>query len=322
MHFHAFVAEFWLSTIDGLVIGSIYALFALGYTMVYGVLKLINFAHGEVFMVGTVAIYGVVDAIGIQNPPGGIALVGLLLLCAATGMAASGLTAVGLERVAYRPLRKRGASRLAALISAIGMSFVLQQIFSLFVLSHGHPSQPKTDSQPIAPIMGHTVIATIGKAQITTDDILVVVTGLLMMVALDRLVATTRLGRGIRAVAQDPETAILMGVNIDRIILYTFLIGGAMAGFASAMFDVHFSYTAFDIGQLNGIKAFTAAVLGGIGNLRGALLGGLFIGLLEKYGASIFASQWENTVVFALLVIVLLFRPTGILGESLARARA
>jgi branched-chain amino acid transport system permease protein len=320
--FHSFVVEFWPSTIDGLIIGSIYALFALGYTMVYGVLKLINFAHSEIFMIGTVAMYGLLNALDIHHPPGGIGLVGLLLLCAGTAMAASGLAAVILERIAYRPLRKRGSSRLAALISAIGMSFALQEIFALWVLSHGHPSQAKRDPTTFPSIMGHSVIFNIGRAQVTSDDLLVIFASLGMMFLLDRMVSTTKLGRGIRAVAQDPETATLMGVNLDRVILYTFLIGGLMAGVAATLFDVHYGYTAYNIGQLPGIKAFTAAVLGGIGNLRGALLGGLVIGLLEFYGASIFGTEWQGPTVFLVLVVVLLFRPTGLLGESLSRARA
>jgi branched-chain amino acid transport system permease protein len=321
LHFNSFVSEFWPSTVDGLVLGFIYALFALGYTMVYGVLKLINFAHSEVFMVGTVAMYGTLNAFHINRAPGGFALAGLLVVCAVAAMAASGATALFLERVAYRPLRRRGSSRLAALISAIGMSFALQEIFALWVLSHGHPSQAKRDTVAFTSIMGHAVLFRIGRAEITSDDVLVIVAGIVMMVALDRLVGTTRLGRGIRAVAQDPETAVLMGVDLDRVIMYTFLIGGLMAGVAATLFDVHYAYTAYSIGQLPGIKAFTAAVLGGIGNLRGALLGGLSIGLLEFYGSSIFGTQWENPVVFIVLVVVLLFRPTGILGESLARAR-
>ena len=322
MNFHGFVVEFWPSTVDGLIIGFIYALFALGYTMVYGVLKLINFAHSEIFMIGTVAMYGILNAFNIHRPPGGLGLVGLLLVCALGAMAASGLGAVLLERIAYRPLRRRGSSRLAALISAIGMSFALQEIFALWVLSHGHPSQAKRDPTTFPAIMGHSVLFSIGKAQVTSDDILVVAASLGMLIALDRLVNLTKLGRGIRAVAQDPETATLMGVNLDRIILYTFLIGGLMAGVAATLFDVHYGYTAYNIGQLPGIKAFTAAVLGGIGNLRGALLGGLVIGLLEFYGASIFGTQWQGPTVFIVLVVVLLFRPTGILGESLSRARA
>jgi len=319
MNLHGFVTEFWPSTVDGLVLGSIYALFALGYTMVYGVLKLINFAHSEVFMVGTMAMLGVLNLLDIHRLPGGVELMGALLLCALAAMVASGATALMLELIAYRPLRRRGSSRLAALISAIGMSFALQQIFALFVV--GKPGHPRTDPVPFPTLMGHAVMFRLGVAQVTSDDVLVVVTALAMMVALDRLVSTTKLGRGIRAVAQDPETATLMGVNLDRVIMYTFLIGGVMAGVAATLFGVHYAYTQATVGQLPGIKAFTAAVLGGIGNLRGALLGGLTIGLLEFYGSSIFGTQWENPVVFAVLVVVLLFRPTGILGESLTRAR-
>ena len=322
MNFHSFVTQFWPSTVDGLTLGSIYALFALGYTMVYGVLKLINFAHSEVFMVGTVAMYGVLVAFDVHHPPGGLALVGLLLVCVVAAMAASGTTAIFLERVAYRPLRRRNASRLAALISAIGMSFVLQEVFALFVLSHGHPSNAKRDPTPFPSIMSGTPVFHIGRGAVTGVDILIIATGVLMMFALDRLVGTTRLGRGIRSVAQDPETATLMGVNLDRVILYTFMIGGLMAGVAATLYGIRYNQTSYDVGQLPGIKAFTAAVLGGIGNLRGALLGGLAIGLLEFYGASLFGTQWENPVVFVVLILVLLFRPTGILGESLARARA
>jgi branched-chain amino acid transport system permease protein len=312
---HSFVTQFWPSTIDGLVLGSIYALFALGYTMVYGVLKLINFAHSEVFMVGTVAMFGLLNLLNVHNPPGGILLVGLVLLCLMVSMAASGGTAILLERVAYRPLRRRGASRLAALISAIGASFALQEIFAIWVLRRRDPVELPT-------ILGHAVLFHLGVAEVTSDDVLVVITGVIMMVALERLVATTKLGRGIRAVAQDPEVATLMGVNLDRVILYTFLIGGLMAGVAATLYDVHYHQTQYSIGQLPGLKAFTAAVLGGIGNLRGALLGGLIIGLLEFYGSSIFGSQWRDPVVFIVLVLVLLVRPTGLLGESLARARA
>jgi branched-chain amino acid transport system permease protein len=315
LHLHSFVVQFWPSTVDGLVIGFIYALFALGYTMVYGVLKLINFAHSEVFMMGTLGFLGVLNVLKINRGQGGIELVGLLLLTAVIAMAVSGGVAVGLERVAYRPLRRRGASRLAALISAIGMSFALQEVAAIWILK-------RRDSRPMPSIMGHSVVFRIGSGQVTSDDLLVVITGLLMLFALDRLVTGTRLGRGIRAVAQDPETAVLMGVDLDRVIMTTFLIGGLMAGVAATLFAVHYAYTGYDVGQLPGIKAFTAAVLGGIGNLRGALLGGLVIGLLEFYGASLFGTQWENPVVFVVLVVVLLFRPTGILGESLSRARA
>ena len=315
MNFHSFVTQFWPSTIDGLVRGSIYALFALGYTMVYGVLRLINFAHSEIFMIGTLGMLGVLNVLNIQNAPGGIGLVGLLLLCAVVAMAFSGGAAMALERIAYRPLRRRGAGRLAALISAIGMSFALQEAAAIWILR-------RRDERPFPNLPGTGTLFQIGRGRVTGADVLVLVTGLVMMVALDQLVSRSKLGRGIRAVAQDPETATLMGVNLDRIVLYTFLIGGVMAGVAATLFGFKYQQTAYNIGQLPGVKAFTAAVLGGIGNLRGALLGGLVIGLLEYYGASIFGTQWENPVVFIVLVGVLLIRPTGILGESLARARA
>lgn len=312
MSFHSFVTEFWPSTVDGLVLGSIYALFALGYTMVYGVLKLINFAHSEVFMVGTMAMLGALNLLSIHSQLGGAKLVGVLLVCVIVAMLACGLTAVVLERVAYRPLRLRGSSRLAALISAIGASFVLQEIFGIWYTR---------DAVELPNLMGHATVFKIGSAAVTSDDLLVIITGVVMMIGLERLVATTKFGRGIRAVAQDPETSTLMGVNLDRIIVYTFLIGGLMAGVAATLYGVHYHQTRYDIGQLPGIKAFTAAVAGGIGNLRGALLGGLVIGLLEFYGSSLFGSQWENPVVFVVLVAVLVFRPSGLLGESLSRAR-
>jgi branched-chain amino acid transport system permease protein len=314
MSLHSFVTEFWPSTIDGLVLGSIYALIALGYTMVYGVLKLINFAHSEVFMVGTMAVLGMLNLLDVHTAPDAAGLVGLLLICALAAMLASGGTAIMLERIAYRPLRRRGASRLAALISAIGASLVLQEVFAIWVVRRRDPVELPT-------LTGSDVLFHIGVAQVTVDDVLVIVTGVVMMLVLDRLVATTKLGRGIRAVAQDPEVATLMGVNLDRVILYTFLIGGVMAGVAATLYDLHYHQTQYSVGQLPGLKAFTAAVLGGIGNLRGALLGGLIIGLLEFYGSSIFGSQWRDPVVFVVLVLVLLFRPTGLLGESLARAR-
>ncbi|HET9691587.1 MAG TPA: branched-chain amino acid ABC transporter permease [Acidimicrobiales bacterium] len=313
MHLHDFVTQFWPSTVDGLTLGAIYALFALGYTLVYGVLKLINFAHSEVFMVGTMAAMWVLHLTGATDGEVGLTLVGALLLAAAVAMAGSAATALTLERVAYRPLRRRGASRLAALISAIGASFVLQQTFEDFY-SNQYSAVPR--------VLAQHVLFHIGAGQVTNIVVLIIVAAAVMMVALERTVALTKLGRGIRAVAQDPETATLMGVNIDRTIMVTFLLGGLMAGVAAVLWDVRFAQTRFDIGFLPGIKAFTAAVLGGIGNIRGALLGGIIIGLLELYGASLFGSQWRDTTVFVVLVAVLLFRPTGLLGESLSRARA
>jgi branched-chain amino acid transport system permease protein len=319
-----FLTQFLPATVDGLSLGSIYALVALGYTMVYGVLRLINFAHSEVFMVGTVAALFALTTIGVSNPLGGVALVALLILIAVVAIIASGVTAIGLEYIAYRPLRRRGGSRLAALISAIGASLFLQQLFALLVIPVLFNLPQQGGRLPVhAPDwVQRSDVISIGDFVVRNDKLLVIAAAVLMMIALDQFVARTNLGRGIRATAQSPENAVLMGVNIDRIITATFAIGGAMAGVAAALYLMRFEETNYFVGFLLGIKAFTAAVLGGIGNLRGALVGGLLLGLIEQYGSAIFGSEWQHVVAFAVLVLVLMFRPTGILGESLQQARA
>jgi branched-chain amino acid transport system permease protein len=309
---HHFVTLFWSSTIDGITIGAIYALVALGYTLVYGVLQLINFAHSEVFMVGTFASLFTLHGLGVTGPQTGLVLIGVLLLCGLASMAASATTAFLLERVAYRPLRRRTTSRLAALISAIGASFFIQEVFAL---RYGR------DILPFPRVMNKTVLFHIGSGEVRTDKVLVVAAAIVMMILLDRFVGTSRLGRGIRATAQDPEMAVLMGVNIDRVVVMTFILGGLMAGVAALLFGTFFEVTQYNIGFLLGIKAFTAAVLGGIGNLRGALVGGFALGLVEAYGASIFGAEWKDVIAFVVLVLVLLVRPTGLLGEQLARSR-
>jgi len=320
----SFLTQFWPATVDGLSLGSIYALVALGYTMVYGVLRLINFAHSEVFMVGTVAALFTLTTIGVSHELSGVALIGMLLLVAVIAIVVSGVTAMGLEYIAYRPLRKRGGSRLAALIAAIGASLFLQQLFALIVIPRLFDLPQVGGRLPVhSPdwVRLSDVIA-IGDFVVRNDKLLVVVAAVVMMVALDQFVNRTNLGRGIRATAQSPENAVLMGVNIDRIITATFAIGGAMAGVAAALYLMRFQETNYFVGFLLGIKAFTAAVLGGIGNLRGALVGGLVLGLIEMYGSAIFGSEWKDVVAFVVLVLVLMFRPTGILGESLQQARA
>ena len=319
-----FVNQFWPSTVDGLSLGAIYALVALGYTMVYGVLRLINFAHSEVFMIGTVAALFTLTTIGVSAPLGGVGLIAMLLLLAVVGMVAAGGSAVVLEYVAYRPLRKHGASRLAALISAIGASLFLQQLFALVVIPVAFDKPQEGGRLPVqAPEwVQRSDVISIGDFVVRNDKLLIVIGAVLMMVALDQFVRRTKLGRGIRATAQDPETAVLMGVNIDRIVTATFAIGGAMAGVAAALYLMRFEETNYFVGFLLGIKAFTAAVLGGIGNLRGALVGGLTLGLIEMYGSAMFGSKWQHVVAFSVLVLVLMFRPTGILGESLQRTRA
>lgn len=317
MNFGNLINLFWPSTVSGLTLGAIYALIALGYTLVYGVLRLINFAHSEIFMLGTFgALIGVrlAGLLGIAPTNLGTSLL-LLVVALIFGMAVSGLCAVVLELVAYRPLRKRGASRLAALISAIGASLFLSELV-------GQRWAAGRELVPFPRIIPKTPLFKIFSAQIGADVIIVFVAAITMMVALDRFVNGTRLGRGIRAVAQDAESATLMGIDINKVVMVTFLLGGLMAGAAAALYDLRYENTKFNQGFILGIKAFTAAVLGGIGNLRGALLGGFALGLVENYGSQLFGNHWTDVIAFVALVLVLMFRPTGLLGESLAKARA
>ncbi len=310
------IKQFWPATVDGLTLGSIYGLIALGYTLVYGVLRLINFAHTEIFMLGTLGALYAASLLGYHAGAATPAITGLVVFLVVGTLIASALAgggAVLLERLAYRRLRHRGSSRLAALISAIGASFAMQEMFAL---RYGR------DALQVPRVLAKDRLFSLFDANIRTDKVLVFVAGIVMMLALEQFVNRTRLGRGIRAVAQDPETATLMGVDIDRVVVLTFLLGGIMAGVAGVLFEVYQETTAFNIGFLYGIKAFTAAVLGGIGNLRGALVGGLVLGVVENYGAAIFGNQWRDVVAFVLLVVVLMFRPTGLLGESLAQGRA
>jgi branched-chain amino acid transport system permease protein len=318
-----FINQFGPSTVGGLAVGAIYALIALGYTMVYGVLRLINFAHSEIFMIGTFASLFVILQIGVSGPLSGFALVGMMLLLMAVAMAVSGGAAMVLERVAYRPLRKAGASRLAALISAIGASLFLQELFALVVIPEvfDRPGQGRNQT-PVPRLVDRDTLFSIGNADVRTDQVIIAVFAIVMMIVLDQTVNRTRIGRGIRATAQDPEAAVLMGVSIDNVVRITFLLGGAMAGVAAVLYAMEFENIYYNVGFILGVKAFTAAVLGGIGNIRGALLGGIALGLIENWGAIFFGSEWKDVIAFVVLVVVLMFRPTGILGESLQQARA
>jgi len=300
-------------TVDGLAKGAIYALVALGYTLVYGVLKLINFAHSEVFMVGTFAVMGTWALLGATDGPSFGMVVLLVVAGLAAGALASGATAVAVERIAYRRLRRMNAPPLIFLITAIGLSLVLAEAFGLW---QGRIVKGMPD------VVRHDIWLTIGNTEISNRQIITVVAALGMMFALDRFINGTRYGRGVRAVAQNPDTAALMGVNQDRVIMLIFLLGGLLAGAAALLWSIRYGITKFDIGFLVGLKAFTAAVLGGIGNLRGALVGGLLLGVVEVYSATLTSSSWEDVAAFVVLVVVLLFRPTGLLGESLGRARA
>ncbi len=319
---HDFTSQFWANTIDGLSVGAIYALLALGYTMVYGVLRLINFAHSEIFMIGTFGVLAALNIIGVTSPFGGFGLVAVMLLCLVVGMLCSGGAAVVLEFVAYRPLRKRNASRLAALISAIGASIFLQELFALVIVPHFFAKGHGRDTVGVPRIMKKDALFSIGGGEVRNDKLLIFIAALVMMILLNFVVNRTKIGRGIRATAQDPETAVLMGVNTNSVVMLTFLIGGLMAGAAAFFYVLVFETTNYFVGFVLGIKAFTAAVLGGIGNIRGALLGGFVLGLVENWGASMVGSQWKDVIAFTVLVVILLFRPTGILGESLQEARA
>jgi branched-chain amino acid transport system permease protein len=321
MNFHDLFAHFGDLTVDGLTKGSIYALVALGYTLVYGVLKLINFAHSEIFMVGTWVVLGTYSLFGVtdHSSAGLIAIaVPAALVFAAFGSAG---TALAVERVAYRPLRKRNAPPLIFLITAIGCSLVLQELFGqAFHDLFGPPFGRAGVSMP-TPIKTKELFS-VGNLSVTNIQLIIIVSAIVMMVCLDQFVNRSRLGRGVRAVAQDPDTAALMGVNKERVIMLIFVLGGAMAGVAALLYELKYGFTKFDIGFLIGIKAFTAAVLGGIGNLRGALLGGLLLGVVEVYSSTLTSSNWEDVTAFVVLILVLLVRPTGLLGESLGKARA
>lgn len=318
-------------TITGITLGAVYALIALGYTLVYGVLRLINFAHSEVFMFGSFAALWAVMLVGGKAGGSVGQVVFWIALMFVAAMAMSGIVAVVLERVAYRPLRKRNAPPLVALISAIGASFVLSEAMGLREKIAGWVGlddelrdyvRNSRNAVGLPGIMSKQPVFEIGGYSVTNVDIFVIIGAVVVMIVLDQFVKRSRLGRGIRAVAQDAEAAALMGVNRDRVIQVTFLVGGVMAGAAAVFYLLRIGITRYDVGFLLGVKAFTAAVLGGIGNLRGALLGGFVLGLAENYGSALVGTQWKDVVAFVLLVVILLFRPTGLLGESLGKARA
>jgi branched-chain amino acid transport system permease protein len=319
----------WIGfAVTGFRLGCIYAVIALGYTMVYGVLQLLNFAHSEVFMVGSFAgLYALKNLFGISGPShpngvGGFELFAVIAIALVLSALASGGTAVAMERVAYRPLRKRGGSRLAYLITAIGVSLFLSNLFLLLDgnthlglpfkwPSIGGPA-PLNYPQP----MHRVTVFSIAGVPVDNVTILVVAVAIGMLIVLDLFVRRTRAGQGIRAVAEDPETASMMGVNINAIIVLTFFVGGLMAGVAGLLYGVYFSFAQFNMGFIPGIKAFTAAVLGGIGNIRGAMLGGILLGMIENLGVACVGAQWQNVIAFVVLVLVLMVRPTGILGEQ------
>jgi branched-chain amino acid transport system permease protein len=290
--------------INGLTLGSIYGLIAIGYTMVYGIIGMINFAHGDVFMAGSfiaLIAFLVLVAIGITAIP--LALLFVLLI----GMALTALYGWTVERLAYRPLRH--SFRLAPLISAIGMSIVLQNYVQIVQGARVKPLQPLVTG-------GYTLVERDGFAvQLSNIQIIVILTTLVLMLAFARIVARTRLGRDMRACEQDLSMASLLGVDVDRTISLTFVIGAALASVAGIMYLLYYGVIDFYIGFVAGVKAFTAAVLGGIGSLPGAMLGGLLIGLIETLWSAYFSVEYKDVAAFTILILVLIFLPTGILGR-------
>ncbi|BAW02663.1 inner-membrane translocator [Thermus thermophilus] len=302
---------------DGLILGFIYAMIALGYTMVYGVLELINFAHSEIFMIGAVTGVEVFRYLAPLIPNGYL----LLLVAVVVGAAVAGLTAILVERMAYRPLRRRGTTnRLVPLVTAIGVSFFLQDLVRLIEgLWHNEfflRMRTVPDLEGSFTLFGGAIF-------LQTKSVIVVVVSVLMLLGLTYLVNRTKLGMAIRAVAQDLSTASLMGINPDQIISRTFLIGGALGGVAGVLFALIYTTINPYVGFLPGIKAFTAAVLGGIGNIPGAMLGGLVLGQLENFfgtylpilTAGNFGTEYKDVVAFLILIFILLFRPQGLLGQ-------
>ena len=323
MDLELLVAIFPQVLLDGLILGFMYALIALGYTMVYGVLEFINFAHSEIFVVG--AFVGV-EVLLTFKALGWLDLISpflILLVVLLVGMLASGLLAVTVERVAYRPLR--GAPRLIPLISAIGVSFFLQDAVRLFESIWRNAFNlvyPTMDTLNLRFNLTETI-------DVSVKSLVVIVASLLMLWGLHALVNRTKIGTAIRAVAEDQGTASLMGINVNRMISLTFLIGGAMGGAAGVLFGVQYSLVNPYTGFIPGLKAFTAAVLGGIGNIPGAMLGGLVLGLLEAFAASYlslltggaFGAEYKDIFAFSILILILIFRPKGLLGE-VVRERA
>ena len=286
--------------LNGLTLGAIYALIALGYTMIYGVIQLINFAHGEVFMVGAYAALTIILILSPVGLPWWI----LLVVCGLGAMACCGAVGAGIERTAYRPIRQ--APRLNALITAIGMSFFLQ---NALMLIYG-----ATDRQ--FPSLIPLVRWQIAGVSMTLMQLVVWISGAILMVGLHLLVMSTKLGKAMRAIAQDLTACALLGIPVNRVIAVTFTIGSALAAMGGVLFGLNYGTINFHDGYLTGLKAFTAAVLGGIGNVTGAALGGFLLGILGAMTVTCYGGEWENVGVFTLLVVILVFRPTGLLGEE------
>lgn len=285
---------------NGLFVGSFYALIALGYSMVYGIMKLLNFAHGDIYMLGAFTGFALLGMAG--GIPPSLSIAALLVVLVLT-MVATGMAGVAVERIAYRPLRN--SPRLAVLITAVGASFALE--YGMRIVAGPNPR--------VFPVrLGGESFEVLG-ARITISQLVLMVVAVALMAVLNAYVMRTSTGRAMRAIALDHRASLLMGVNVNAVISRTFFLGSALAGAAGVMAGAYYGRIEFLMGFVIGLKAFTAAVIGGIGSLKGAMLGGLVLGLLESFGTSLLGGEWRDVFAFGVLIIFLTFRPTGLLGE-------
>lgn len=301
----------------GLTNGMVFALIALGYTMVYGILELINFAHGDLFMLASFLALTLIGLIGLQHATPAVTVLGLMGIVLVSALFAA-LLNWSVDRLVYKPLRN--APKLAPLVSAIGVSFIFQNLglfwggLPMGVFSGGtSAAAPKSFPDLIS---SRNLLGDGASLRITPKDLVVIFSSLLIMACLYALVRFTRLGKAMRATAQNPMAARLMGIDVDRVIGATFLVGGALAGFAAVIYGLYINTINYQIGYQNGLYAFTAAVLGGIGNIPGAVLGGLVIGFVRAFSDQYIGAQWQPAVLFGMLILILIFRPSGLLGAT------
>jgi branched-chain amino acid transport system permease protein len=300
---------FLQQVINGLSLGAMYALLALGFTLVYGILELINFAHFNVFMVSSFIGMWALQLFGLSGQSHiltGFALVGVLVFAFAVTMVSGGILGVAIERFALRPLR--GVPGTAAMITTIGVSYIL---FNIILLTVGAGTLNFPNPLP-------TVRWQIGGAVLQLREVLIWSVTLVLMLGLQLFVNRTRLGKAMRATAQDSDAARMMGIDVDRVIITAFFLGSALAGAGALIFGLYYNFTSFIIGYTVGLRAFTAAVLGGIGSVTGAMVGGILIGLIESIGGQIFEVRWTDVIIFSILVLVLVFAPTGLFGRAAA----
>ncbi len=296
-------SEILQQIVNGLVVGSVYGLIALGYTMVYGIIRLINFAQGALYELGAylgVAVFGLLGTFATRNPILGLVVA---VICSALATAAG---AYLVERVAYRPLRS--APPLTPLVSSLAVFFL---VISIILVVTG--AQPLTYPQVLSPRPWN-----LGPVTLTPTEVMIAVVAIALMVAVNFYVQHTKTGRAMRAIAANTRSAPLMGINTTRIVTITFMLGGAMAAVAGVLFGINYGTVTYNMGEFGGLVAFTAAVLGGIGNVPGALVGGLTVGVFSSFATVVLPNQWQEAVVFGILIAVLAFRPQGILGERVA----